>query len=290
MQKKIYNNYMNASDLSNLNKDQLIDLLLKQNTKIQLLKNKYEPSKPVPAQRRNVKQMVQDFEENIIPPPLEFQDKPIPKPRTIKRPVPFPQINVKQMVQDYEDNIVPPIPKPRTIKRPVPLPRTKIEEVAVALKGYTKSFEIGIKHKKDPLLQLQNTRLAIKNHIEKLLISMKGIKFVETLRVSSTKMSNGEMIYKNAYFNSKPQTIINNTEISESLQLSKDHILNFVAQWISEGSGCVIESVDKHYLNIVKYEPMKGSSYIKLPSELQHHMKGLINMKMKIINVSDGVI
>ena len=91
------------------------------------------------------------------------------------------------MVQDYEDNIVPPVPKPRTIKRPVPAPRTKIEEVAVALKGYTKSFEIGIKHKKDPLQQLQNTRLAVERHIEKLLISMKGIKFVETLRVTSKK-------------------------------------------------------------------------------------------------------
>ena len=182
----IYNNINNMlkQDLSNLSKEQLINLLLKQNAKIQLLKNKYEPIRPTPAQRKNVKQMVQDYEENIIPPPIEFQDKPIPKPRTIKRPVPAPRINVKQMVREYEDNIVPPVPKPRTIKTPVPLPRTKIEEVAVALKGYTMSFEIGIKYKKDPLQQLQNTRLAVERHIEKLLISMKGIKFVETLKIT----------------------------------------------------------------------------------------------------------
>ena len=31
---------------------------------------------------------------------------------------------------------------------------------------------------------------------------------------------------------------------------------------LSKGSGWVIESVDKHYLNIIKYTPMKGSSYI----------------------------
>ena len=66
--------------------------------------------------------MVQEYEDNIIPPPLEFRDgyKPIPKPRTIK-PIPAPRKNVKQMVQEYEDNIIPPIPKPRTIK-PVPAP------------------------------------------------------------------------------------------------------------------------------------------------------------------------
>ena len=86
-------------------------------------------------------------------------------------------------------------------------------------------------------------------------------------------------VYKTAYFNSKPQIIINNTEIPESLQLSKQKILNMIAQWISEGSGWTIESVDNHYLNIVQYQPMKGSSYIKLPQELRHHRKGLINMK-----------
>ena len=52
-----------------------------------------------------------------------------------------------------------------------------------------------------------------------------------------------------------------------------------MAQWISEGSGWTIQSVDNHYLNIVKYEPMKGSSYIKLPQELRHNNKGLINIK-----------
>ena len=52
-----------------------------------------------------------------------------------------------------------------------------------------------------------------------------------------------------------------------------------ISQWISEGSGWTIQSVDNHYINIVKYQPMKGSSYMKLPQELQHSSKGLINMK-----------
>jgi len=96
---------------------------------------------------------IQDYEENIILPPLEFIDKPIPAPRK----------NVKQMVQDYEENIISP---------PVPLPRTKIEQVAKAMKGYTKSFEIGIKNNKDPLSQLRSTRKAIEYHILNILTSM----------------------------------------------------------------------------------------------------------------------
>ena len=196
-----------------------------------------------------------------------------------RTPIPATRKSVKQMVQEYEDNIIlPPTPKPRT-KKPTPLPRTKIEQVDKALKGYTKSYEIDIKNDKDPLIQLQNTRLAIEYHIIKVLTSMKGLKFVETLRVTFKKLSKDEIVYKTAYFNSKPKTIINNTEIPEALQSSKDHILNMIAQWISEGSGWTVESVDNHYLNIVQYQPMKASSYIKLPQELRHHRKGLINMK-----------
>ena len=241
MTKIISTNYMNESSLKKLSKSQLIKLLLQQNVELQ-------SRKPIPAPRKSVKQMVQDYEDNIILPPLEFRD-------------------------DYK-----PTPKPRN-KKPTPLPRTKIEQVDKALKGYTKSFEIGIKNNKDPLAQLQNTRKAVEYHIIKILTSMKGLKFVETLRVTFKKLAKDEIVYKTAYFNSKPQTIINNTEIPEALQLSKEQILNMIAQWISEGSGWTVESVDNHYLNIVQYQPMKGSSYIKLPQELRHHRKGLINMK-----------
>ena len=157
--------------------------------------------------------------------------------------------------------------------------KIKINEKAKALKGYTKSFEIGIKNNKDPLKQLQSTRKGIKFHIKSILKSMKGLKFVENLKVTFKKNSKNEIITKTAYFNSKPKTIINKTQITEELQSSKHEILNITAQWISEGSGWTIESVDNHYLNIVQYEPMKGSSYIELPQELKHHQKGLINMK-----------
>ena len=126
---------------------------------------------------------------------------------------------------------------------------------------------------------MQNTRKAIEHRVITLLNEMKGLKYVETLKVTFSKMSGGEIVIKTAYFNSKVQTIINHTEINEALQMSKQNILNQISQWISEGSGWTIQSVDSHYLNIVKYKPLKGSSYIQLPYELRNSAKGLINMK-----------
>ena len=249
-------------------------------------------SKPSPTPRTSVKQMAQEYESSVIQPPPEFRDdyKPVPLPRT-KKPIPAPRKSVNQMVQEYESSVIQPPPEFRDDYKPVPLPRTKktvkptpaprtiIEETDKALKGYTSSYKISIKHSTDPLLQLQNTRIAVGHHISKALSDMKGLKFNETLKVTFWKPQDDEWIYKTAYFNSKPQTIINDISIYESLQLTKQQILNFVAQWISEGSGWVIQSVDNHYINLVKYEPLKGSSYIQLPIELRNSAKGLINLK-----------
>ena len=129
---------MNKNALSKLSKSQLVNLLMKQNIKIEKLSSQIEKL---------------SSNKNIIEPPSEFKDG--------YKPTPAPRKSVKQMVQDYEDNIIPPpsefkddykpIPKPRTKKEvPIPLQRTKIRQLATALKGYTKSFEIDIKHKKRP--------------------------------------------------------------------------------------------------------------------------------------------
>ena len=240
---------MNKKDLKKLSKSELIKLLLKQDKKPVPAPRTVRPIRPIPAPRKSVNQMVQDYENNIILPPLEFRDgyKPVPAPRT---------------------------------KKPVPLPRTKIQQTNKALKGYTKSYEIDIKNNKDPLVQLNSTRKAVANHIENILTSMRGLKFAETLRVTFEKETGSEeRVIKTAYFNSQPQTITNDTQIEPALSSSKQEILNNIAVWISEGSGWTIESINNHYLNVVKYEPMKGSSYMKLPTELRNSAKGLINMK-----------
>ena len=107
---------------------------------------------------------------------------------------------------------------------------------------------------------------------------MKGLKFVEILKVTFEKPGeNDQLIVKTAYFNSPAQTITNQREIPEKLKLSKQQTLNEVAQWVSERSGWTIKSADNHYLNVVKYQQIKGSSYIKLRQELQNNAKGLIN-------------
>ena len=262
---------MNNSDLEKLSKSELIKLLLKQNArkpiKIEIMDDKPvpKPRRPVPTTRKSVKDMVQQYEDNIIIPPPEFRDdhKPIPLPRT-KKPSQAP------------------IPTPKTKKpseKPVPEKRTIISQVEKALRGYTQSFDVELRDKKDPLLQLQKSRRAVEYLFNNLLVQTKGFKFVETLQVKFVKHSNDKKILKNGYFNAPTDLIINATDIKLALQASQQQILNIISKWISEGSGWMIQSIENHYINIVNYNPLKGSSYIKLPQELRNSAKGLINMK-----------
>ena len=279
---------MDRANLEKLSKEELINLVLNKEEIIR----KSAPKmirKQIQTPRKSVRDMIQQYEENIISPPPEFRDEPIPI-------TPPPEFRDKPIIisppPDFRDK---PIPKPRSqkiatkvkpiptpiIKKPVPEKRTIISQVEKALKGFTQSFDVELRNKIDPLSQLQKSRKAIEYLFNNLLIQTKGFKFVETLQVKFIKYSNAKKIMKNGYFNSKADLIINETDIKLAIATSQQQILNKIAQWISEGSGWTILSIENHYINVVNYEPLKGSSYIQLPHELRNSSKSLINMKNK---------
>ena len=129
------------------------------------------------------------------------------------------------------------------------------------------------------------TRPIIESHLEDLLKTMKGFKFIETLEATfekdtiDSKTGKPVSIYKIAFFNGKAKTITKVDDIEPKLNMSRQEILNMIDKWVSEGSGWVIDRIDSHYINFTLYKPLNGSSYIELPMELRNSKKGLINMK-----------
>ena len=148
-----------------------------------------------------------------------------------------------------------------------------------ALRGFTRSYEISLINRQDPLIQLQNTRLLIKNNLLKVLKEMKGLKFIEVLKITFEKQKGDELIEEKPYFITKKQTLTNEVEITNFLETTQQEIVNKIERWISKGSAWIIKSVDGHFINVAKYRPLKGSTYIPLPEELRHPAKGIINIK-----------
>ena len=247
---------MEKKDLKKLTKGQLIKLLLKK---------------------------VSNHEDLLDNDPFkdEVAQEPTPPPRTGKwesvkpKPVPCKSVN--------EDGYKP-IPKPRT-DRPLQIP--KIKELNRALKGHAKSYEIELQDNLNPLNHFTKTRPQTESHLEDLLKTMKGFKFIETLEVTfekdtiDSKTGKRVSIYKTAFFNGKAKTITKVDDIQPELNISRQEILNVIDKWVSEGLGWVIDRIDSHYLNVTLYKPLNGSSYIELPTELRNSKKRLINMKNK---------
>ena len=65
----------------------------------------------------------------------------------------------------------------------------------------------------------------------------------------------------------------------DELKIAFQEIIYRLDNWISHGSGWVFEEIYNQYLNISTYNPLIGSTHIKLPVELQHPMRGLINIQ-----------
>ena len=167
------------------------------------------------------------------------------------------------------------------------MPVPKVKELNRAPKGHAKSYDIELQDNLNPLNHFMKTKTLVKSHLEDLLKDMKGFKFIETLEVMfekdtiDSKTGKRVSIYKTAFFNSKAKIVTKANDIEPELNMSRQEILNVIDEWVSEGSGWVIDRIDSHYINVTLYKPLNGSSYIELPTELRNPKKGLINIKNK---------
>ena len=152
-----------------------------------------------------------------------------------------------------------------------------------AFSGYARNYKVEIFDHKDPLVQLQASKASIEDLFKYFLNEMKGFKYQITVTVLLSKIKiNGSIEYSPVHFNSTAKTVI----ISKfNLDKSFQEILYRIDNWINEGSGRIIESIDGEYVNISAYSPLVGNTYIELPDELKNPMKGLINIKIMIISV-----
>ena len=127
------------------------------------------------------------------------------------------------------------------------------------------------------VVQLKSSEISIIELFKDLLIELKSFKYQLTLKVLLSKVKNSdETEYRPVYFNSLTKTIIND---DYKLDECFSEIIYRLENWISHGSGWNVEEIINQYLNVSSYLPLSGSTYVKLPKELNHPMKGLINIQ-----------
>ena len=111
----------------------------------------------------------------------------------------------------------------------------KIIKTNRAFRGYAMSYKVDIIERKDPIYQLETSKLSIKDLFSDLLNEEKGFKYQITLKVTLKKYKlNGEIEFTPVYFNSTTKTVINQ---KFNLGNAFPEILYLADNWINEGSG-----------------------------------------------------
>ena len=113
---------------------------------------------------------------------------------------------------------------------------------------------------------------------------LRWFKFVTLLVVELKKMeSDGETKYGTFYVSLKAEIIINESDVDTVFELIYSTIISNIQKSPGKGLGWIIDSVVDHTINISKYKPLSGGSYIKLLKELDHPKKVLLIFKILII-------
>ena len=142
-----------------------------------------------------------------------------------------------------------------------------------AFKRYARSYKVEIIEIIDPLIHLESSKSSIKDLFKNLLNEMKGFKYQITGKVLLSKEKQDKSIeYSIVHFNSITKIVINS---EFNLDKSFQEILYRIDNWINEGSGWKIKSINGEYVNISVYSPLVGSTFVELPNELKISKKSL---------------
>ena len=85
--------------------------------------------------------------------------------------------------------------------------------------------------------------------------------------------------YDNYYSSSNAELIINESDTENMFKSIFITIISNIQKLFGKGSIWIIDSVIDDTISILKYNPLVGSSYTKLPKELNHPGKDLINIQ-----------
>ena len=96
--------------------------------------------------------------------------------------------------------------------------------------------------KKDPIVQLEASKSSIKDLFSDLLNETKGFKYQITVNVLLKEYKlNREIEFAPVYFNSVTKTVIRH---KFNLENSFQQTLYLIGNWINEGSGWIVESIE----------------------------------------------
>ena len=137
-------------------------------------------------------------------------------------------------------------------------PKKKLTKIVSSKNKAYESFNVDVINDKDPQVQLHQSEELTKDFLIGELNKNYGIKI--NIKLNNIIFMKQIEKVNVGFFKSDAQEIINENDIETVISDAGNELINRISEWISEGSGWVIKSVDKHEIDISKYIPLSGSS------------------------------
>ena len=113
-------------------------------------------------------------------------------------------------------------------------------------------------------------RDGVKRSIQYHLKKFGPLKFYLTIAANLHKIDKDDVREEQtAYFCGQTRRILNEFEFDRAYRESKSKIWEEFDEWLKEGSGWRLDSIETVDLNICEYVPIRGSTYIKTPKALE---------------------
>jgi hypothetical protein len=157
-------------------------------------------------------------------------------------------------------------------------PSFVLTESKSALMGFAKVYKIEGRVGYDPDSFLNKIRANV-THVFSSNFSTK-IKLILNCIMQKHNLETNEVIYSPANFHSYIEINLKGTDVNDMYNTMTGQIFQSIANYNHNGSNWIFKQVISLDIHIVKYEPLRGNSYIPLPDELTKK-KAIINLKNK---------
>ena len=147
--------------------------------------------------------------------------------------------------------------------------------------NYFKANEIDAASYKDPSVLFKDKKSLLIEQIKADIKEYNGIKFSLGFSIKFfQEESNGTHTFILGSKHGEQCAVLDGSRLSEFYDKQTAYLQTWIEKFTNTASGLQIARCVKLYLNIAKYEPLKGSSYIPLPEALSNK-KAIIHLKNK---------
>ncbi|KAK3791050.1 hypothetical protein RRG08_010454 [Elysia crispata] len=204
---------------------------------------------PIPeAVKRRLLRPLQPRKYRPIPPPRRAKER---KRKAIEKEFdPIPRHKVLRSVKDYQDEIQGLFEENNELTfRPAPW----------ALGNFLRGWQLDVPKGQDAEPRAFLEELALK---------------VDLVKVNP----DGSEEYTDPVLRHKQEAVLQKSEITTALQQAFPRLLETLEKWTQRGSGWAVVQVHTLWLDIARYQPLRGGSYIPLPAAVKNK-KAVVNVK-----------